>query len=104
LQWQAFSLGAQSESISLAFKDKRKDTYNAAGHQWPMPIILATWKTEMRRIEVWGQLGQIILKIPFQTNQSKMGRRCGKVPAFKSEALSSNSDSTKKKKDICNSV
>jgi hypothetical protein len=29
-----------------------------------MPVILATWEAEIRRITVQGQLGQIILEIP----------------------------------------
>jgi hypothetical protein len=29
-----------------------------AGHQWLMPLILATWGAEVRRIVVWGQPSQ----------------------------------------------
>jgi hypothetical protein len=29
---------------------------------WPTPVILATQETEIRRIEVRNQLGQIVLK------------------------------------------
>jgi hypothetical protein len=31
---------------------------------WLMPIILATWKTEIRKIKVRGQPGQTALKTP----------------------------------------
>jgi hypothetical protein len=30
------------------------------GHQWLMPIILATWEAEIRRITVQGQSLQIV--------------------------------------------
>jgi hypothetical protein len=33
-----------------------------------MPEILATQEVEIRRIEVRGQLGQIVHEIPFQNN------------------------------------
>jgi hypothetical protein len=31
-----------------------------------MPVILATWEVEIRRIAVQGQLGQIVLETPSQ--------------------------------------
>jgi hypothetical protein len=34
------------------------------GHWWLMPIILATWKSEIRRISVLGQSRQIVCKTP----------------------------------------
>jgi hypothetical protein len=38
-----------------------------------MPIILATWEAEIRRIAVLGQPRQIVLKTPIsKKNQSKM--------------------------------
>jgi hypothetical protein len=30
-----------------------------------MPVILASWKAEIRRVEVQGQSTQIVLEIPF---------------------------------------
>jgi hypothetical protein len=33
-----------------------------AGHQWFMPVILATQKTAIRRIEVQSQLKQVVFK------------------------------------------
>jgi hypothetical protein len=45
-----------------------------AGCLWLMPVILATWEAEIRRIEVRGQLGQIVCetlspKEPAQSRQ-----------------------------------
>jgi hypothetical protein len=31
-----------------------------AGHQWLMPVILATSEAEIRRITVWGHSRQIV--------------------------------------------
>jgi hypothetical protein len=41
------------------------------GRLWLMPLILATWETEIRKIEVWGQPGQIVHEAPPQNNQNK---------------------------------
>jgi hypothetical protein len=35
-----------------------------AGLQWLTPIILVTWETEIRRIEVQDQPGQIVHETP----------------------------------------
>jgi hypothetical protein len=35
-----------------------------ARHRWLTPVILATWKAEMGRMEVRGQPGQIVLETP----------------------------------------
>jgi hypothetical protein len=44
-----------------------------------MPIILAIGEAEIRRIVVWGQTGQMVLKMPphLQNNQSKIDCRYG---------------------------
>jgi hypothetical protein len=42
-----------------------------------MLIILATQETEIRRILVQGQPGQIVQETLFKNNQDKMGWRCG---------------------------
>jgi hypothetical protein len=34
-----------------------------------MPVILATWEAEIRRIVVWGQLGQIVHEILSQKKE-----------------------------------
>jgi hypothetical protein len=35
-----------------------------AGHLWLIPVILATWEADIRRITVQGQFWQIVGKIP----------------------------------------
>jgi hypothetical protein len=35
-----------------------------ASHQWLTPVILATWEAKIRRIEVQGQLKEIVPDIP----------------------------------------
>jgi hypothetical protein len=35
-----------------------------AGHQWFMPIILATWEYEIGRVMVWGQCRQTVHETP----------------------------------------
>jgi hypothetical protein len=51
-----------------------------------MPVILATWEAEIRRITVQGQSGEIFHLTHLQNNQSKMDwSRCGsgnRVPAL----------------------
>jgi hypothetical protein len=46
-----------------------------AGLWWLMPVILAIWKADIRRIVVQGQPGQIV-RFPLQNNQNKMYWRC----------------------------
>jgi hypothetical protein len=44
-----------------------------AGCQWLMPVTLATWEAEIRRIVAWCQPRQIVQETPhLQNNQSKM--------------------------------
>jgi hypothetical protein len=38
----------------------RKQTNNNTWHWWLIPIILATWEVEIKKIEVPGQPGQIV--------------------------------------------
>jgi hypothetical protein len=77
-----------------------------AGSQVPvlMPINLATWEAEIRRIAVWGQAGQIVLERP-STPHSKITttKWTGDVAQVvehllcKCKALNSNYNPTKKK-------
>jgi hypothetical protein len=49
-----------------------------------MSVILATWETEIERITVQSQPGQIVLKTPSPKTE-QMDRRCasrGRIPAF----------------------
>jgi hypothetical protein len=41
-----------------------KKMLRLAGHQWLIPAILGTWEAEIWRIEVQGQPGQTVPKIP----------------------------------------
>jgi hypothetical protein len=47
-------------NIKMGKKEKKKKT--RAGCQWLTSIILATWETEIRKIEVRGQAGQIVFE------------------------------------------
>jgi hypothetical protein len=70
--------GLHSQTVSQKTKQTR--------HQWLVPVILATWGAEMRRIEIQGQPGQFE-RPHFQNNQNKMDWRHGsrgRVPAFAS--------------------
>jgi hypothetical protein len=64
-----------------------------------MPIILATLETEMRRITVQSQPGQITLigKNPIQNRTCGVTQAVEGLPS-KFEALSSNHSTAKKKK------
>jgi hypothetical protein len=42
--------------------ERKKRIGTSSGPQWLMPIILATWEAEIRRIEVPSQPRQIVLK------------------------------------------
>jgi hypothetical protein len=52
-----------------------------------MPVILATWEAEIKRMAVWGQPMQKVHETPphLQNNKSKMDWRCG--PSFRATAL-----------------
>jgi hypothetical protein len=65
-----------------------------------MPIILAIWEAEIRRIAVRGQLGQIVYETSsFKNNQSKMDWRVAQAVDClfcMCKALSSTPNTTKK--------
>jgi hypothetical protein len=70
-----------------------------------MPIILAVWETEIGRISLQTQPGQIVHEIPsLQNTQSKMDWRCGssRIGAYFTKALNSKSSfsSAPPKKDL----
>jgi hypothetical protein len=47
------------------------------GHRWFLPIILASWEAEIRRIAVQGQLGQVVHGTPiYKTIRAEMDWRC----------------------------
>jgi hypothetical protein len=53
---------------------KKKKNNILAGHQWLMPVILATWEVEVSRITVQSQPGQIVHRDPiFKKIQHKIG-------------------------------
>jgi hypothetical protein len=69
-----------------------------------MPIILATWEAEMRRIIVQSQPGQIVQetlsrKYPKQNRAGRVGQVVKRLPS-KHEALNSNPSITQKKKKV----
>jgi hypothetical protein len=63
-----------------------------------MPVILATQETEIRRITVRSQPGQIVLEILSQKTLHKKGL----VEWLKVKALSLNSSTAKRKKKTLN--
>jgi hypothetical protein len=73
-----------------------------AGHQWLMPVILATQEVAIRRIVVpshpWANSSQdSVSKIP-NTEQGWWSGSSERVPNCKCEALSLNPSTTKKKR------
>jgi hypothetical protein len=45
-------------------ENHKKKNKRTAGRQWFMPIILATWEAEIRRMVVPGQPRQIVCETP----------------------------------------
>jgi hypothetical protein len=62
---------------------------------WSMPVILATWEAEIRKITVQSQSGQIILEIPSPKWTGGIGKQYGTL-LCKCKALSSSLISPKK--------
>jgi hypothetical protein len=65
-----------------------------AGHWWFVPVTVATWEAEIRRIVVWGCLGIYFMKPHLQNNYSKMDWRCcsgSRVPTLQVQTLNLNS-------------
>jgi hypothetical protein len=74
---------------------------STARYQWFMPIILATWEDEFRRILVWGQFGQIVHETPSPITTAKWNggmTHTAECLLHKHKALSSNPCPIKKTK------
>jgi hypothetical protein len=78
---------------------------NSAGHQWLRPVILATEKAEIRKISVRSQPQQIIRdpiskkKKIIKSKSTGRGAQMVKCLPSKCEALGSNPNTAKKKKN-----
>jgi hypothetical protein len=68
------------------FKHTHKKEDTVASHQWLMPVILATQKTEIRRIVVQSQPGQIDGETLSQKKKKKASQKwVGGDSEFKSQ-------------------
>jgi hypothetical protein len=56
--------GALSSGLPKIKKKKERKNICKAGHRSLMPLILATWEAEIRRIAIQGQHRQIVHETP----------------------------------------
>jgi hypothetical protein len=83
-------------------KESRSKQEKSARHWWLTPVVLATEKAEIRRIEVGSKLGQIVHKTLFQqhSTQNMAGGAHQVVESLPSnhKALISNPNTEKKER------
>jgi hypothetical protein len=82
LKWYSITWSSNSSTI------KKKKDRTLSQPLWLTIIILATQRAEIRRIEVWSQPGQIVLRDPIYLEKNPSQKRTGRVtqgvdPEFK---------------------